>query len=631
MNHVRCILWIVLMLTVLPAAGAAAPRGVDLARMHDWDIVVAERVSESEFHAAQEFQRHFAEATGVTLPIVRNSQGPDRHVFIGAGRSMQKSALAFSVEEFGPEDLRIVVRDDNIVIAGGPVRGTLYGVYTFLEDYLGVRFLAPDHTHVPPVGRWRVIGPVDRFYSPPIDFRWVSYEASYARPDYCARMRLNAARVPIRPVDDLSGKGLGPFGGRTPIHRTEHSFGRQLPPRQYAKDHPDYYCLFKGFRLATVKPGEGGFDFKSGSYPYGMQPCLTHPDVLRIVTDRVLDRLEDRRYLTAPVSQNDGGAHCQCDQCAPIDEREGTKAGALLEFVNKVADVVAREYPDRFVSTLAYSDTAAPPKTLRPRDNVIVTWCSISTCFIHAFDDRSCEQNVWHIEQLRRWAKITRHLYVWNYYLNDETRGYQLPLPNLRHIGHNVRFQMSLGVKGMFMQTTSSSHGNEWEDLRNYVLSRVLWDPSIDDDRVIREWVTLRYGPAASPIQGWIDRLHDRSAASGKHCRCLGGRFADYGLDESDAEAGLAAFEQAMRLAGDDFALRHRVEKASLWAYRAAIDPVWNIKEDETVDLALAERMLPRVRRFFELCKVHGVTRTHELYPQEIERFETKLEKVLGK
>ena len=69
--------------------------------------------------------------------------------------------MGFGIEGFGPEDLRIVIRDGNIAIAGGEPRGTLYGVYTFLEDCLDVRFLTADHTHIPPVGGWKVVGPIE--------------------------------------------------------------------------------------------------------------------------------------------------------------------------------------------------------------------------------------------------------------------------------------------------------------------------------------------------------------------------------------------------------------------------------------------------------------------------------------
>jgi len=110
--------------------------------------------------------------------------------------------------------------------------------------------------------------------------------------------------------------------------------------------------------------------------------------------------------------------------------------------------------------------------------------------------------------------------------------------------------------------------------LRNYLLSNLLWDPSRDSVKLLREWLDLHYGPAAPPIANWINRLHRRTVTSGLHCRCLGGKFADYSQDESDARAGLQAFQEAMILAGDDRTLRHGVEKASICAYRARLEPV---------------------------------------------------------
>ena len=225
------------------ALAGSIPQGVDLADLRGWNIVVAEDAIESERFAAEEFQQIYQRAGGAELPITSEVTRDKHHVFIGAGAAMRASAVGFDVESFGQEDFRIVVRDGNIVIAGGQPRGTLYGVYTFLEDYLGVRFLTPDVTHVPPLGHWRVIEPVDRFFHPPMDFRWVSYEANYQRPDFAARMRLNAARLPASPVDGSDWTNAGKFGGRGSIFVTEHSFHRQLPPATYAADHPDYQLI----------------------------------------------------------------------------------------------------------------------------------------------------------------------------------------------------------------------------------------------------------------------------------------------------------------------------------------------------------------------------------------------------
>ena len=129
----------------------------------------------SERYAAEELQRILAEATGQRLEVVQNVSRPANHIFVGPSEPMRTSPGGFDVKHFGPEDLRIVIYSGRIAIAGGRPRGTLYGVYTFLEDYLGVRFLTADHTHVPKVGGWRVVGPVDRIYHPPLAFRWSYY------------------------------------------------------------------------------------------------------------------------------------------------------------------------------------------------------------------------------------------------------------------------------------------------------------------------------------------------------------------------------------------------------------------------------------------------------------------------
>jgi hypothetical protein len=161
-----------MLLSVVWILGAAAPgasareQGVDLASLSGWDIVVASDAIPSERYAAEELQRILAEATGQRLELVEKVSRPANHIFVGPNESLRTSPGGVDVKYFGPEDLRIIIHSGRIVIAGGRPRGTLYGVYTFLEDYLGVRFLTKDHTHVPKVGGWRAVGPVDRFYHP---------------------------------------------------------------------------------------------------------------------------------------------------------------------------------------------------------------------------------------------------------------------------------------------------------------------------------------------------------------------------------------------------------------------------------------------------------------------------------
>ena len=77
---------------------AQGPRGVDLAKMDGWDIVVSPDATASEAYAATEFQQLYKQASGVELPIVRKTDRPDRHIFIGPGQAMQSApGVGFSV------------------------------------------------------------------------------------------------------------------------------------------------------------------------------------------------------------------------------------------------------------------------------------------------------------------------------------------------------------------------------------------------------------------------------------------------------------------------------------------------------------------------------------------------------
>jgi len=186
------ILMLLLVITFTCSVLAAVPQGVNLATISNWDIVVSKNAIPSERYAAEEFQTFFAQAGGGRLPILETSDHPDRHIFIGQSELMLKSNVGFTVDGFDEEDLRIVIRDNNIAIAGGKPRGTLYGVYQFLEDYLGLRFLTTDHTYVPKIGEWRIVGPVDRFYHTPLKFRWCWYREINTDPVFATRTRNNA-------------------------------------------------------------------------------------------------------------------------------------------------------------------------------------------------------------------------------------------------------------------------------------------------------------------------------------------------------------------------------------------------------------------------------------------------------
>ncbi len=563
-------------------APATEHQGVDLAGLDGWDIVVAQDAPPSEAYAAEEFRTIFAQASGIELPIVTTSDRNHSHVLIGGSELLAKSFADIDISAMGSEDLRIIIRDNLIAIAGGQPRGTLYGVYTFLEDYLGVRFLTADHTHVPKFTGKVLVGPLDRTYAPPLSFRWSYYGETNRSPMLAARLRVNTIA------------GETKYGGKTGQSLISHSFGYQVPLAKYGKEHPEYFALRDGKRLS-----EGKDDW------FETEPCLTNPAVLRIVKEWVLTDLKAHpEKENISVSQNDNAKHCLCPDCKAIDDREGTPMGTLLEFVNAIADDVAKEHPEVKVGTLSYWYTRKPPRTLKPRANVQIQLCSIECCVIHPINDPLCEKNAQFCKDMDEWGKLTKNIFIWNY--NTNFSNYLLPCPNLRVIEPNIRYFVANGAKGVFMQAAGNSTGAELSDLRNYVLANLLWDPTRSGQQLIDEFLDLHYGPAAPPIRRFINLYHDHCESTGIHRNCFG-RANDYGIDASITQAAMDAFAEALALADND-AIKSRVEKASICAYRCAIDPAWEVPHGkQPLEAAAAEKIRPLVKRFFELCATFEV------------------------
>ena len=218
------------------------------------------------------------------------------------------------------------------------------------------------------------------------------------------------------------------------------------------------------------------------------------------------------------------------------------------------------------------------------------------------------------------WGKICNNVFIWNYCNNFSA--YQLPCPNLRAIGPTINYFVANNTKGIFMQTATM--GGEFADLRSYMISNLLWDPTRNAEQLMDEFLHLHYGRAAGPIRRFINLVHDRAEASGLHQRCWG-RAKGYGFDESVAKAALETFTEAMDLVEDE-TVRLRVEKASITAPRLALEPIWNLGKPSELDPALADRMRPHVRRFFELCSKHRVAfvghspKTVEVATQQLKR-----------
>ena len=118
----------------------------------DYKIVYPGNASESEQYAAGELQNYIAQATDVYLPLKdERTVGGEADKIISVGRTEFFASLGVSVtdEEFNGDGFILKTSGNSLYICGANDRGTMYGVYDFLEKILNIKFLDIDTEYVP--------------------------------------------------------------------------------------------------------------------------------------------------------------------------------------------------------------------------------------------------------------------------------------------------------------------------------------------------------------------------------------------------------------------------------------------------------------------------------------------------
>ena len=230
-------------------------------------IVISETASPSEKHAADELKSFLKEISGADLSIVTDSGALRSHeIILGDNLHLKQLNAEIDFDALGDDGFNIRTEGNYLIVAGGKQRGTMYGVYTFLEDYLGCRWFHPEVSRVPT--RQRIeIGAINDTQTPIIASRDTHYFVG-EDADWAARNKINGHHA-----HGLTDKHGGRIRFASPMY---HTFYRLMPSgvhhgvQEYFKEHPEYYAEVNGERV--------------GEYA---QLCLTNPEVVRIAIETV--------------------------------------------------------------------------------------------------------------------------------------------------------------------------------------------------------------------------------------------------------------------------------------------------------------------------------------------------------
>ena len=497
------------LLLVLFASISLTPTSIELARdgLTTHKIVVAAGASVQTRAAADELAIHLHRITDANFSVVTDAAAqPEEAIHVGGNRFLTERSARADMQSLGNEGFRIRTHANDLIILGSGQRGTLNGVWDFLERELGCRWFTPTLTHLPK-RRHLVLDAIDRHYVPPFEVRtiWI-HNAEHEGVHWPARMRLNCFARHIRDWEQHIHHPLLDGGWHWAEHGS-HTFPRLVPSATYFKKNPDYFSLVDGKRIK-----------RDG------QLCMTHPDVAAIASQWAKGVLQrDPRARLVAISPADLGNFCQCDRCtvtrnrypALVNQNTCGNAPMLLELVNGVARGIRDTHPEALVTTLSYQHTRIPDRAMQAEDNTVIRYCPIEMCTLHAIDYADCAWNQRNYEgtrfaeELATWTTVAPRVWVW-YYAFD--RGGTLAISPWRNVMQsNFRLFHRLGVKGVQVQGRISPLGPwaPFHDLKAYLFAKLLWDPQYDVGKGTREFGVAFYGMAVDRILDFLDALHD--------------------------------------------------------------------------------------------------------------------------
>ena len=564
-------------------------------------IVISEQADESTKAVAEDMAAILKEITGAVFPVVADTEAPlPNEIVVGHDNArLTDLALAGMTKEFALDEYEIRTVGTRLVIAGTPPRGSINGMYGFLQDHLGCRWFTPAASRIPRNPDLAIGGIADRQRP---DFLWrTAASVSYWDADWSARNRMNRSLVAggtpaVGSTDARLYSMLAHYGGH----------GLNYVPASLHDEHPEYYAEIDGKRALHESASQRAY-------------CITNPGFVKYIIEWSKDQFRGQvgRYGYAPIinlGHTDNHLYCQCTECETSYERLGEGdirvgiAGTYHEFYNKIAAEVVKEYPDAIIDIIAYSIVGFPSSVMM-HPNIQVTWTPIGACQAHAFDECPANRDNDLLGWLDKWVERTEMVHVWLYHYQNYP---WMPHLKLFAAPRNLREFHRRGVHSVIIQspevaarTNPASDGDKvmggfnppnnvyWtvtDNLRHlisYLCTRLLWDTNYDIREGITEFCETYYGAASSEMDQVIVLLQSVSSYE----RTMGTTFSAYaGVHQPLSSAPLlkwnlvekmdGLFDAAEKNVADDAVRLRRVQmlrlthQMGILCYAAADDPL---------------------------------------------------------
>ena len=548
----------------------------------DAKIQMNPRPSAPEFMAAKELQDYVKKISGAEMPrstypavFYRMADKPDfievLLVTIENGKFLIPESVYGKLSE-SPSDEAFYLKTsgNRIIIAGKKPIGVLYGTYTIIEKYLGVRWFHPgvDGEYCPTTKNI-TLGEIDDFQEPSINGRYINCWAKSVIPWTMEEVRVWQARNKIQfgsahQYNNKTREELDFFAcGNELIGGGGHTTFETAVPQKLFKTNPEYFPLKDGKRVCEERS----------------QRCLANPDVQRMVVAYALEMAAYGAKFRIDFHDSTFECWCQCPECVKMGTCEGkfTVSNLAHRFVSQVAEQVLKQNPQAVLKTNIYSvyrDLPTDP-TICYDKRMSGTYCPHQRCYVHRLGDPKSGCNTKFLDELIAWQKIFPKIGIFDYYAYSQS-----PYAPMEYIlAEDIKLYKKMNLDHWIEDCTNKDLpilSSNWPFY--YVAAKMLWDASLDVDKLMAEAYGRYFGTAAEPMGKYQVLRRELWEGAPGHAAYGGPKRIAYCLADPEAEKRLVnLLDEADKRAGNDAVLKRRIA-----ADRNHLNQFW-VKEAEEI------------------------------------------------
>lgn len=363
--------------------------------------------------------------------------------------------------------------------------GTINAIYTFIQDYLDVRWFFPTEFGEDIIKKDKIVfSPFVYRYEPQIK----------ARSGLFIKSRLAKNKKPTS-IDIWAQRNRIQFSSE--FFNAGHPFVNWW--EKYKDSHPKIFALTSNLSRTPLRD------------PKYVKLCISNEEIDALWLKEIETEMANNPYQRIfSVNENDGygSGFCVCENCKKLDHNTSFSkqlrlADRHLHFANRLGTALNKKYPDRNYKVLFQAYGADRPLPLKEKPNKHVIVSSVANFHLRRYNNNMMQDK--NVLEYYNWSQIA-HEQFWRPNLGSPVgKEWGLPDIALNQAFEDFKFVGETGCSGIFFD----SFLDHWstQGPHYYVVAQLAWNPFLKKEQVFNDFYKRAYGLAEAEMRSYWDLL----------------------------------------------------------------------------------------------------------------------------